>query len=80
MRWSRSGSCLAYKTSGIFNLAFGAQAYVSAVVYFKLHTEWGWPIVPAFVVSVVILAPLVGIVARVGVFRHLRNAQPWPGS
>ena len=40
------GFVLAYKTSGIFNLAFGAQAYVSAVVYFKTHTEWGWPIIP----------------------------------
>src|SRR3546814_4854638 len=29
------GFVLAYKTSGVFNLAFGAQAYVSAVVYFR---------------------------------------------
>ena len=44
------GFVLTYKTSGVFNLAFGAQAYVSAVVYFKTHTEWGWPIVPSFLV------------------------------
>src|SRR6478752_4489299 len=68
------GFVLAYKTSGIFNLAFGAQAYVSAVAYFKLHTEHGWPILPAFLVSVVVLAPLLGIVLEWVVFRHLRNA------
>jgi branched-subunit amino acid ABC-type transport system permease component len=28
------GFVLTYKTSGVFNLAFGAQAYVSAAMYF----------------------------------------------
>ena len=73
------GFVLAYKTSGIFNLAFGAQAYVSAVVYFKTHTEWGWPIIPAFIVSVVILAPLLGVALEWLVFRHLRTAAPVAG-
>ena len=73
------GFVLAYKTSGIFNLAFGAQAYVSAVVYFKTHTEWGWPILPSFIVSVVILAPLLGVVLEWLVFRHLRTAAPLAG-
>ena len=73
------GFVLAYKTSGIFNLAFGAQAYVSAVVYFKTHTEWGWPIIPAFIVSVVILAPLLGSCSSGSVFRHLRTAAPVAG-
>jgi branched-chain amino acid transport system permease protein len=73
------GFVLAYKTSGIFNLAFGAQAYVSAVVYFKTHTEWGWPIIPSFIVSVVILAPLLGVVLEWLVFRHLRTAAPVAG-
>jgi branched-subunit amino acid ABC-type transport system permease component len=70
------GFVLTYKTSGVFNLAFGAQAYVSAVVYFKTHTEWGWGIVPALVVSVLLLAPLLGLVLEGLVFRHLRTAPP----
>ena len=41
------GFVLTYKTSGVFNLAFGAQAYVSAAMYFQARTEWGWAIVPA---------------------------------
>jgi branched-chain amino acid transport system permease protein len=68
------GFVLAYKTSGVFNLAFGAQAYVSAVAYFKTHTEWGWGIVPALFVSVVLLAPAIGLILDRLIFRHLRTA------
>jgi branched-chain amino acid transport system permease protein len=68
------GFVLAYKTSGVFNLAFGAQAYVSAVVYFKTHTEWGWGIVPSVLVSVVLLAPALGVALEWLIFRHLRTA------
>ena len=39
------GFVLTYKTSGVFNLAFGAQAYVSAGMYFKARVEWEWPII-----------------------------------
>src|SRR3546814_13790374 len=70
------GFVLAYKTSGVFNLAFGAQAYVSAVVYFKTHVEWGWGIVPSLLVSVVLLAPLLGLLLEWAIFRHLRTAPP----
>ena len=68
------GFVLAYKTSGVFNLAFGAQAYASAVVYFKTHTEWEWGIVPSLLVSVVVLAPLLGFALEWLIFRHLRTA------
>lgn len=68
------GFVLTYKTSGVFNLAFGAQAYVSAIVYFKTHTEWGWPALPALVLSVFVLAPLLGFVLEWMIFRHLRTA------
>ena len=68
------GFVLTYKTSGVFNLAFGAQAYVSAAMYFQARVEWGWDIVPAVVVSVAVLAPLVGLVLERLVFRHLRTA------
>jgi branched-chain amino acid transport system permease protein len=68
------GFVLTYKTSGVFNLAFGAQAYISAVMYFKTHTEWGWPILPSVFVSVFLLAPFVGLVLERLIFRHLRTA------
>ncbi|MGH9003800.1 MAG: ABC transporter permease subunit, partial [Acidimicrobiia bacterium] len=68
------GFVLAYKTSGVFNLAFGAQAFISAAMYFQARTEWGWSIVPAFVVAVLILAPAIGLVLERLIFRHLRTS------
>src|SRR5947209_9924488 len=68
------GFVLTYKTSGVFNLAFGAQAYVSAAMYFKAHVEWGWPILPSLVLAVFILAPLVGLILERVIFRYLRTS------
>ena len=56
------GFVLTYKTSGVFNLAFGAQAYVSAAMFFHARQEWGWSILPALVLSVFVLAPAIGLV------------------
>ncbi|MGQ0832857.1 MAG: ABC transporter permease [Microthrixaceae bacterium] len=67
------GFVLTYKTSGVFNLAFGAQAYMSAALFFQARTEWGWSILPALVVSVFVLAPLVGLVLERLIFRNLRT-------
>lgn len=72
------GFVLTYKTSGVFNLAFGAQAYVSAAMFFKAREEWGWGIPPSFVLSVVILAPAVGLLLEGFIFRHLRTAGDLP--
>src|SRR6478735_739169 len=68
------GLVLTYKTSGVFNLAFAAQAFVSAAVYYQLRVEEGWPNVPAFVVAVVVVAPLLGLILERLIFRHLRTA------
>ena len=65
------GFVLAYKTSGVFNLAFGAQAYVSAAMYFHATNEWGWSNLWAFVLSVLVLAPAIGLVLERFIFRHL---------
>ena len=67
------GFVLTYKTSGVFNLAFGAQAYISAAMYFKAHTLWGWPKWAALALSVFVLAPLVGLILEWLIFRHLRT-------
>ena len=67
------GFVLAFKTSGVFNLAFGAQAYVSAAMFFHARVAWGWSTVPAFVLAVLLLAPLTGLVLERLIFRHLRT-------
>ena len=68
------GLVLTYKTSGVFNLAFGAQAYVSAAMYFKARVVWGWGTVPSVILAVFILAPLLGLVLERLIFRYLRGA------
>lgn len=65
------GFVLAYKTSGVFNLAFGAQAYVSAALFFQARNEWGWASLPAFVLSVLVVAPAIGLVLERLIFRRL---------
>src|SRR5437660_3083815 len=72
------GFVLTYKTSGVFNLAFGAQAYVSAAMYFKAKVLWGWGTVPAVLLAVVVIAPLIGLVLERLIFRPLRNVAAVP--
>ena len=68
------GLVLTYKTSGVFNLAFAGQAYVSAIVYYELRKELEWPLVAAGVVSILIVAPLIGLLLERVLFRYLRSA------
>lgn len=70
------GLVLIYKTTGVFNLAFGAQAFLSAAVFYKLGVDWKWPKWAAFVVAVLVLAPAFGWFLDRAIFRHLRTA-PW---
>ena len=70
------GVVLTYKTSGVFNLAFGAQAFVSAAVYYETRVRHDWPIPLAFLLAVVVLGPAIGYVLDRALFRHLRTAPP----
>ncbi len=67
---------LTYKTSGVFNLAFAAQAYLGAAVYYDVHVRHGWPIIPAFVFVVLVVSPFVGFLLDRLVFRFLRGVSP----
>lgn len=68
------GLVLIYKTSGVFNLAFGAQAYVSSVIFYVLVKEHHWSLPAAFVIAVLVTGPLFGFVLDRGLFRHMRTA------
>ncbi|WP_419924048.1 ABC transporter permease [Candidatus Poriferisocius sp.] len=68
------GFVLTYKTSGVFNLAFGAQAYISAALYFQAKNEWGWHAAPALLLAVFVVAPLIGLILERAIFRSLRTA------
>jgi branched-subunit amino acid ABC-type transport system permease component len=68
------GIVLTYKTSGVFNLAFGAQAFASAAVFYDVRERHDWPLVPAFLLAVVVVGPLIGFLLERLLFRHLRTA------
>ncbi len=69
------GLVLTYKASGVFNFAFGAQAYVSAVVL-ALAVRDGWPTWAGFVVAVLLLGPALGLVLDRLLFRFTRAGSP----
>jgi ABC-type branched-subunit amino acid transport system permease subunit len=69
------GLVLTYQTSDVFNLAFGAQAYASAVVFF-VAVQNGWPTWAAFLLSVVFGAPVLGALLQLGLYRHVRTKPP----
>ncbi|MCL4423272.1 MAG: ABC transporter permease [Actinobacteria bacterium] len=68
------GLVLTYKSSRVFNLAFGAQAYVSAVVFYVAVRSGHWPIWAAGLVSIVVVGPLLGLLLDRLLFRHIRVA------
>jgi branched-chain amino acid transport system permease protein len=68
------GLVLTYKTSGVFNLAFGAQAFFSAAVYFDTRARHDWGNLPAFVLAVFVVGPVTGFVLYRLLYRHLRSA------
>jgi len=70
------GFVLTYKTAGVFNLAFGAQAFTSAAVYYVLLERHDWPIWAAFVVAVLVVGPALGVLLDRALYRHLRTASP----
>jgi branched-chain amino acid transport system permease protein len=67
------GLVLTYQATGVFNFAFGAQAYTSAFVYTKLVQNEQLPVWLAFLLSVVVLAPLLGLIFDRYLFRKIPN-------
>lgn len=51
------GLVLTYKTSGIFNFAYGALASVSAFLFYFLHVQRGLPWPVAAAICVVVAGP-----------------------
>ncbi|HEY1633894.1 MAG TPA: ATP-binding cassette domain-containing protein [Acidimicrobiales bacterium] len=69
-----SGLVLTYTTSGIFNFAHAAVAFAVAYLYYQLHSGLGVPIVPALLISVLIFAPLLGLLLDWLILRRLAKA------
>ncbi len=64
-----------YRGSGVLNLAHGAMAFFSAVLFVWAYQVWHLPFVVAAVVAVV-AAALIGALVELLVMRKLRDAAP----
>jgi ABC-type branched-subunit amino acid transport system ATPase component/branched-subunit amino acid ABC-type transport system permease component len=69
-----SGLVLTYATTGIFNLGFGGVAFTAAFVYYELHAGLHWPVVPAALVTLVAIGPLLGWLLNRIIFGRLTRA------
>jgi branched-subunit amino acid ABC-type transport system permease component len=69
-----AGVVLTYQTSGIFNFAHGAVAFVTAYFFFQLNTGLDVPVLPAALISVLIFAPLLGLALDRILLRRLASA------
>ncbi len=70
------GLVLTYKTSGVFNLAYGAQAFASASVFYVVRKDHEWPLWAAAILAIVIVGPAIGLVLERFLFRYLRGSPP----
>jgi branched-subunit amino acid ABC-type transport system permease component len=68
------GLVLTYQATGVFNFAFGAQAFVSAFIFTLLVQNEHLPIWAAFIVAVVVVAPGLGLIFDHFLFRKIPNS------
>ncbi len=68
-----SGLVLTYTTSGIFNFAHGAIGMICAFLFWQVGA-WGVPTLPAFLLTVLVLAPALGVLVERLLVRRLGNA------
>ncbi|HMK61980.1 MAG TPA: ABC transporter permease [Acidimicrobiales bacterium] len=65
------GLVITFRTTGVFNLAFGGQAFAAAFVFDLLVRSQGLPVWAAFVVSVLVISPGIGLLLDRYLFRHI---------
>ncbi len=68
------GLVLTFRATGVFNLAFGAQAFFAAFVFDLLVRSSHLPVGLAFVLSVLVMSPVLGLVFDRFLFRHIPTA------
>ncbi len=69
-----SGLVLTYTTSGVFNVAHGGIGMIAAFTYWDLTVSRGMPGLLALVLTVFVLAPLLGLVVERLMLRRLAGA------
>ena len=66
------GLVLTYRSTGVFNFAFGAQAYTAAYLY-AFFTAHGLARGVAGVLAIVVISPCIGILADRLVFSRITS-------
>lgn len=68
---SASGLVVTYITSGVFNFAHGAIGMFLAFIYWELRVNQEWNTLLALAVTLLVVAPLIGVLLDVLVMRRL---------
>lgn len=68
-----TGLVVTYSTSGVFNIAHGAVATMSALMYWQLRFDWNVSTPLAIIFTVCVFAPALGLLLEVVVMRGLRG-------
>jgi branched-chain amino acid transport system permease protein len=66
-----AGIVVTYVSSGVLNLAFGSMAYVIARFYYWLNSQHGLSTTNSALISLLVVAPLMGVVLYAVLFRFL---------
>ncbi|WP_209498926.1 ATP-binding cassette domain-containing protein [Streptomyces sp. PvR006] len=72
------GLIVTYRATGVLNLAHGAVAMICAYVLRQLVVVWGWPLPAGALVTLLVVAPGIGLVLDAGVFRPLARREAGP--
>ncbi|MFB7104712.1 ABC transporter permease subunit [Streptomyces hydrogenans] len=72
------GLIVTHRATGVLNLAHGAVAMVCAYALRQLVVVWGWPLWPAALVTLLLLAPGLGLLLDRAVFRPLARSGAGP--
>jgi branched-chain amino acid transport system permease protein len=64
------GLVLTYKTTGVFNFAFGGVAMFCAYVYWQIHDSWHWTAWISIPLLLLVVAPVIGLLFEL-LFRPL---------
>jgi ABC-type branched-subunit amino acid transport system ATPase component/branched-subunit amino acid ABC-type transport system permease component len=73
-----AGLVLSYTVSGIFNFGYGAIAFSCAYLFYELNTGVNLPVVIAALITLLLFAPLLGLLLDRLIFRGLWRADDAP--
>jgi branched-chain amino acid transport system permease protein len=68
-----AGLVVTFESAGVLNFAFGSMAYVVARFYYWFNSQHGWSTVTAGLVSILVVAPALGVLLYNVLFRFIRD-------